>query len=251
MVSLFFFALLLSILLMLSYEKVNFYRGIVSGLLLVSVLIGFSSEFLSIFHRLNFQGICVFWTIVNLTLILLLSKKKKTSIQNAFYKIQSNLAIIIRNPIGILLILFITLTFIQGLIYPPNNWDSLTYHMGRIPHWVENQSLENFPTAIYRQIYSPPLGELIITQLCILNSSDLFANAVQLIFLIGSLAAFIEISKEFGFSRRAILIGIVFLITMPELLLQASSTQNDIIVSFFILTSILFATRAYINNKLD
>jgi ABC-type uncharacterized transport system permease subunit len=43
----------------------------------------------------------------------------------------------------------IVLIFLSGCCYPPNNWDSMTYHMARIAHWVMNESIEPYPTHIY------------------------------------------------------------------------------------------------------
>jgi len=43
----------------------------------------------------------------------------------------------------------------------PYNWDSLTYHLPRIMHWVQNKSVAHYATNIDRQIASPPLAEFI------------------------------------------------------------------------------------------
>ncbi|MFY8009574.1 MAG: hypothetical protein ACOVNW_07720, partial [Flavobacterium sp.] len=45
--------------------------------------------------------------------------------------------------VGVLLVL-LCLLFVQGLLYPPNNWDSLTYHMSRIMYWIGNESVDYF-----------------------------------------------------------------------------------------------------------
>jgi hypothetical protein len=44
--------------------------------------------------------------------------------------------------------------------------------MGRIPHWIANESIQSYAGHIYRQINSPPLSELFIAQLGILYKSD-------------------------------------------------------------------------------
>ena len=31
--------------------------------------------------------------------------------------------------------------FVTGCLYPPNTWDSLTYHLPRIEHWIQNKNL--------------------------------------------------------------------------------------------------------------
>ena len=74
--------------------------------------------------------------------------------------------------------------------------------MGRIPHWIENQNIYPFASHIYRQVYSPPLAELIVAHFCILNKADFLANSIQLIYLIGCLAAILAISNEFHGNKK-------------------------------------------------
>lgn len=132
------------------------------------------------------------------------------------------------------------LLLIQGIIYPPNNWDSMTYHMARIAHWVMNESIEPYPTHIYRQIYQPPLAEWIIAQVCILNKADYFANAVQLFFLVATLGVLNQIMLHFNTSKKIRIWASIIAFTTPSVFMQATSTQNDIVVAFFLLSSILF-----------
>ena len=140
------------------------------------------------------------------------------------------------------------LLLIQGIIYPPNNWDSMTYHMARVAHWVMNESIEPYPTHIYRQIYQPPLSEWIIAQVCILNKADYFANAVQLFFLLATLGVLNQIMLQFNTSNKTRIWASIIAFTTPSVFMQATSTQNDIVVAFFLLSSILFFIR-YFNES--
>src|SRR5262245_27542477 len=36
--------------------------------------------------------------------------------------------------------------FVLAIVAPTTNWDSLTYHLPRVMHWVQQQSVEHFPT---------------------------------------------------------------------------------------------------------
>ena len=230
-------------------SQIKWYNSIVNSLIFNSLLITISSEILSIFNLFNYQSISSFWLLIILFQLFLIYKKRDLSpIKNSVHPI---LYVFKTYKISYFFLIVILLLFFQGLAYPPNNWDSLTYHMARIPHWVENESIHSFTTHIYRQIYSPPLGELIVAHLCILSKSDIFANSVQLLFAIGCIASSIVIAKEFQFTKRATLIVCLLIISTPELLLQCSSTQNDLIVSFFILTCILYCIKAYKEFKLS
>ena len=141
-------------------------------------------------------------------------------------------------------IALLAIIFFQGVLYPPNTWDSMTYHMARITNWISHQSVAHYPTNIFRQIFQPPFSEYVIMNLNILNGGDFFSNSVQFVFLLFSLVAIVSIVGLFKINRQFKFIAIFLVVTIPEVILQASSTQNDIVVSFFILSSIYFAVKA-------
>jgi hypothetical protein len=242
---LFFISILLIFLLLLSYKEIDISKSIIGTLLISSLLVTLSSEVLSLFHSFNYNSLTSFWLLTSIIGIILLVKKKSES--NQIEEKKQLFINSVKNNKFLFTIISLILFLIgfQGLIYPPNNFDSLTYHMGRIPHWIANESIQSYAGHIYRQINSPPLSELCIAQLGILYKSDLFSNSVQYFFLIGCLACFISISQEFNFSKNAKIIGLLFLIGTPDIILQGSSTQNDIVVSFFILSTCLFAIKSF------
>ena len=246
----FFISILLIFLLLLSYKGIDISKSIIGTLLISSILVTLSSEFFSLSHSFNHASLTIFWTLTIIISSILLANRK-SDLPHIQVKLSLFVLFIKNNKLlfSIISTLIILVGF-QGLIYPPNNFDSLTYHMGRIPHWIANESIQSYAGHIYRQINSPPLSELFIAQLGILYKSDLFSNSIQYFFLIGCLACFISISQEFNFSKNSKIIGIFFILTTPDILLQGSSTQNDIVVSFFILTTCLFAIQSYKNPNL-
>ena len=126
-------------------------------------------------------------------------------------------------------------TLFIALISPPNNWDSMTYHMSRVEYWIQNKALFFFKTNNPRQNVLAPFSEFLILHFQILSGSDIFANLVQWISLIIGLATVSLICKEFGLRKRLQIISAVFMCSLPTVLLQASSTKNDIVASTFIL----------------
>lgn len=126
---------------------------------------------------------------------------------------------------------------------PPNNWDSLVYHMGRVPHWIQNRSVEHYPTNIKTQIYYPPFAEWVILHFQVLSGSDRFANFVQWFSMFGSAVAASMIARSFGLSTRAQLFSAFFTVTIPMGILQGSSTQNDLVLAFWLTTFVYFGLR--------
>lgn len=219
---------------------------LIKSVLLFSVLIVFITESLSVFKILDFNFVLISWSIVAAILIFLIYKNKNTLlsfrhiVQNktsAFFAEQSPFKIILFSiAIGLL-----ALIFFQGIIYPPNNWDSMTYHMARIPNWISHHSVAHYPTHIIRQIYQPPFAEFVIMHVNLLSKSDCLSNSVQFFYFIFSLIAVSSLVSFFNLDSRLRFIVILLTLAMPEAVLQASSTQNDLVLSFFILSAVYFS----------
>lgn len=132
---------------------------------------------------------------------------------------------------------------INAILAAPNNWDSMTYHLPRVIHWIQNQSVEHYPTHILRQLYQPPGAEFLILHLQILTGGDRFANCVQWFCLLGSVLVLSLLAVELGVGRIGqILVGLLT-VTIPMAILQGSSTQNDVVVGFWLACFVYFAVR--------
>lgn len=218
-----------------------------SALIFAAILVGIT-ELLSLLHLLNYQFVLINWLLVSLPLIIYLYLNNikvrafnisfKNTIRRKISQLTKTDKIILSASAIILLLIFM-----QGLLYPPNNYDSMTYHMARITSWISHQSVAHYPTAIVRQLYQPPFAEYVIMHLDILSRTDLFSNNVQFIFLLLSITVIISIVDLFKLSHIYKIMAIVLCITIPEIVLQASSTQNDIVNAFFIATAFLFAIK--------
>jgi hypothetical protein len=125
------------------------------------------------------------------------------------------------------------LTGITALVAPPNNWDSMTYHMSRVMHWLQNGRLDHYPTHYTPQLYHPPWAEIAIAHLQILSGGDRWANGIQWLSLVGSGIGVAAIARELGASARGQLFATAFACTLPMGLLQAATTQNDYTVCFW------------------
>jgi len=115
--------------------------------------------------------------------------------------------------------------------YPPNNHDSMTYHMARIAHWQQERSVAPYPSNIIWQIQWQPFAEFIITHLQILSSSDWYANFVQLFALLLCAIAVSEIAAKLGAGKKTQLTAALISIAIPTGLLEATTTQNDYVVA--------------------
>lgn len=215
--------------------------AVVSSHVVLFAFIAFSTEILSLFGRLTYPGVTGIWSTAFLLLLpcLLGAKNQGT---DAPESLRSPLKHLVPGLTALGFSLFAT--FLTCLIYPPNNWDSMTYHMSRVAHWIDHGNLWFYPTSIERQLYQMPLAEFAILHCQLLSGSDLFANLVQWVCYAVSVGSVALIAEELGLSSRTDqwLSSLTFL-TVPMAILQASSTQNDLVVTSFLLTFALFMLR--------
>ncbi len=205
-----------------------------SYILILGFVVGLT-EILSLVNQITRPAILISWFLLDLILLVLLVIiwwKRKTgvlvAINDRFSKETrpySSSEIVILICIG--LILFTTL--IIAIYSPPNNFDSMTYHMARISNWIQNQNINYYATSIPRQNYSNPLAEYVILHLQITSQTDIFANLVQWSGFVLVILLVTKIADFFQVSRRGQLLSALFAATMPMAILQSSSTQNDLI----------------------
>lgn len=137
---------------------------------------------------------------------------------------------------GLLAVLgvFFAILTLNALASAPNTYDSLTYHMSRVAHWIQNGSVDFYPTAVTRQLYQHPLAEYGILHLQLLAGSDLFANLIQLAAYALGMVAVSVITRELGGNMRAQVVSAVLFGTLSMAILQATSTANDLVTALWV-----------------
>lgn len=223
---------------------------IIKSALLFSGFIVVLVETLSLFKAITLTSLIISWSLFSIIILFFLIKKRKEFIVlfinrkqllQQRYKSFSFYEKIILWVIS----LFVLMLLFQGIIYPPNNWDSLTYHMSRIMYWIGNQSVSHFPTHILRHVYQPPFAEYFVLNLNLLNGNDYFSNNIQLLYLVFTFFSIWLLLNHLAIPRLYKLLAIFIAITIPAVELQASTTKNDIVCSFFILSTIVFCFKSY------
>ncbi len=207
----------------------------------------FTTEFLSFLGLINRISIFIFWII----LFFFTFYKFRQSLASRLYdRFKKKKIIYDLNLLYLILIcVILIITFFTALIYPPNSPDSLSYHMPRVMHWIQNNNVEYYPTSIPRQLFVSPFSEFVILHLQLLFYGDYFANLVQWFSMIGCVIGVSSIAKEFGANKKSQLLSALFCATIPMGILQSSSTQTDYVVSLWIVIFVYFVLR-YRNTKL-
>ncbi|MFN5443938.1 MAG: ArnT family glycosyltransferase [Crocinitomicaceae bacterium] len=232
-------------------KKKDFLYSFITTILYFSSTVLISNELLSVFNAIKVYSISILWIGLNLLIVFINMKNNKINSSYAQLLVKEKwMNFQIGFPILLILtVLIFILLLVQGVIYPPNNWDSMAYHMPRISEWIAHGSFNNFQTHILRQLYQPCFSEYVMMQLQILTGSDVFNNSAQLFFHLFAAITAYAICKELGFAKKQQFFAFILTFLLPEGLLEASSTQNDIFHGFFLLSTIYFTVKIIKENN--
>ncbi|HEY6726347.1 MAG TPA: hypothetical protein VI197_20065, partial [Polyangiaceae bacterium] len=157
-------------------------------------------------------------------------------------RLRKRLAWALRSPVLPYLLPMAALLYLVAIVYPPNNYDSLTYHMARVAFWLENRSVDFYETVNQRQNGPCPGAEYLILTLQALTGSDRLANCVQTT-AFAIIAVSIALITRYLRAPRSFRVPLVVVFcTPPSFVLQATSTQNDLCAAVAVL-AVLSATR--------
>ena len=196
-------------------------------------------ELLSIFNVFSFNYVLFSWALVNGIIFYLNKEKIKLNIFSIF----SQKITILKQDRNIFYFIFFIIILpllLLAIFIPPNNWDSMAYHLPRVEHWIQNKNIYPYPTNIVRQVLTSPLSEYIIANFQILSSTDTFSNLVQFASFIFILFSSTLIFSVLKINYKGQLFLLLALLSLPMMLFQATTTQTDLLVTFFFLSFILF-----------
>jgi hypothetical protein len=193
-------------------------QALARAFVLWGCLIALSTEASSVIKRLSFGPLLAFWAVITCVTLVLALRRGAVRLLPERTRLGAF-------GWGIAAILLGTLAL--ALAAPPNTWDSMTYHMSRVAHWVQNGSVAFFPTRCLRELYMAPLAEYAIAHLQVLSGSDRLANLVQWIAQVGSVASVSLVAAQLGAGLGGQRLAAVFAATLPMGILQASGTQTD------------------------
>jgi hypothetical protein len=220
----------------------NIRLSFVKTLITISILVFLFTEALSFFNKITSMGVALCWfgffLVISSALLMRIKRVSDVikKIKKPDFFIKKNYVLVI---LGALILIVVPL-FLIATIYPPNNADSLCYHLPRIEHWIQNKNVDHYPTADLRHLYHQPLAEYVMMHVRILAGGDYFVNLVQFFSMIGSSFVVSLIIKLMGFGYRAQILSWVLTLSVSMGILQATSTQTDYVAAFFLISFIYF-----------
>ena len=150
-----------------------------------------------------------------------------------------------RHPLLVALGLVVGLTLafelFLALVAPPNNWDSMTYHLARAAAWYQHGSIGYLPGANTERLnIFPPNAEIATLYTLALAHGDRLAALPQYLAGLACLLACYALARRLGFSRSSSLFAALLLGSLSQVVLQATTTQNDLIVASFVAAAAVF-----------
>jgi hypothetical protein len=214
-------------------------RALLYAALICGLLDAASTELLSLFHAINFWTIAGLWGLTILAaLATLIRNRKNIRFTSSLVPVS---ALTVDAWLLLASVIFIAIvTAVIAFYAAPNTWDSMTYHLARITHWMQNGSVEFYPTNVLRQLHQNPWSEYAMLQFLLLSGSDKLVSFVQWFSMAGSLVGVTLIAEQLGATPRTQVYAAAVAATIPMGILQASSTQNDYAAAFWLVCFVYF-----------
>src|SRR5262249_25807561 len=144
--------------------------------------------------------------------------------------------------------IFVLFLGVIALEFPTTTGDSLTYHLARIMHWMQNQSVAHYPTHNCRQNELGPWSEFATVTLHLLWGNDRLVNLVQWFAMLSCVltAPFLAVQLMVGRApteppenpatvargRRLTAFTALLMVTLPISIVEAVTTQTDYTTAF-------------------
>jgi hypothetical protein len=125
----------------------------------------------------------------------------------------------------------------------PNTYDSMTYHLAKVGYWLTHETAVPLEDMTVRQSASPPNAEFLQGWTMLASATDRVASTVQTVALAGIATAIFAAARFLGCTRAAALGAASIFVLLPQPLLQATSTQNDLVAAVFFACAALFLAR--------
>ncbi len=237
--------------------------GLIERILLIFILnwcqVLASIQILSLFKAVTLRNVIILH-FVSFIVCLILSIIKKVRFEIDFRKIKNfvfgfykNLKInsFLKAAIIIWLIIMIIAAFIFGITIPPNNYDSMTYHLTRAAFWKQNNSIDHYYSRNFRQLEMPINSEIGFLWIMLFTNSDNILFLIQWSSLIIVLLVLYELLRMFDFKRSVSLLSAFVFISLNMVIFQSSSTQNDLISACFIILVVYFLMKVFKDNNIN
>lgn len=231
-----------------AYKTANPLDGILGFMLWVFALIVLYSTLLSFFYALSPSLMCLL-AVGGAGCTWLIARRYPAyfDASGLFRRIISRFRSIVFAREGwipivvfIILVIFGLFSFITALAAPEIGADNLAYHLPRLGYWLQFRAVEPFLANNPRIGTFPATGNIIQLLPVLFLRTDRFCGLVQLICCYGTGIAIFGISRKLGATVSAASLAALLWFSIPSVLGQITISLVDIIIAFFVATSVYF-----------
>jgi hypothetical protein len=220
----------------------SFFRGaVVWGVALVAI-----TESLSAFVQLDLPEVAIAWALFCVATVVVASRYRSpdTAVTTGTFTADAtsgNDGLLHAQLLAIVLIA-LTALFL-ACVAAPSTADSMTYHLPRVEHWIQNRSVAPYRSNIERQLWPGPGAEYIMLHVESLSRSDRGVTLIQWAAYIANIIAASLIAAELGLSRRGRVLAAFLAATIPGAVAQATGAQVELVFSFWLACSVYLGLR--------
>ena len=125
------------------------------------------------------------------------------------------------------------LALVRAFVSPPNTVDVLSYHLPRQLLWLQQGSLDFYPTINDRENMMPPLAEVLGVQFLAITGDDLWANLIGWAAYTGSAWVVGSLARMLGARRLLAAAAGLALLLVPMSHHEAANAKNDLLAGFW------------------
>ena len=211
----------------------------ITGVTVAAAAVVLTTELLSLAHALTRSVAFLVWVPALLAGAAWLSRRLNLrALRQRFARLDRS-EILILTAISFIVVVSLFLAIVAA----PSNFDALSYHVPRLNHWIQNQSMAHYPTHIDRQLWVGPGWEYFALNLQLLAGSSRFVNCVEWVAFIGCVIVTSHIAAQLGAARRGQWFAALFTATIPMAIAQASGSQVDLFAAFWDACSVALILR--------
>ncbi|WP_139559747.1 glycosyltransferase family 39 protein [Methylotetracoccus oryzae] len=219
-------------------------RGLIAAFALTSCWAGLGSVVLSFGHHLARLPVSLWWLAGILALLGFDRLQRKRFRPHASAELPDGERMsTAEKRVTVALMLSAGAALAMGLLYPPNNGDSIIYHLPRQLIWISERTVWPQAMPFPHMSVMPALSEWVSVQLYVLAGSDRLSFLVQWVSYVTCWALLDAILQQDGASRTARLYAVAFFASLPAAFYQASNNKNDLFLTAWLLLLWLVARR--------
>jgi 4-amino-4-deoxy-L-arabinose transferase-like glycosyltransferase len=157
-----------------------------------------------------------------------------TSIKSWYTKELSRFEKLLLAPLILTALLLGILNLIVIIFTAPHNWDSMTYHLARVAYYLQHDNLNYFDANYWAQVIHPKNSSLLLLYTYLISGRN--ENLTQLVQFIAywvAICGVYAISIKAGNNKTQSIFAAMVGALLTEWLMEATTTQNDMILVAF------------------